>query len=179
MPTPVGHAIGGLAVYLAARDRPIREDLPIAVACAGASLLPDLDFAIGPFAGRSYHHYFTHSLGFTALFALAAYLVCRFLGRTRSFRDAMVLSAAYLSHIFLDMLGRDTTPPFGVQLFWPLSDVFTLSPVSLFDEVRRGTLGKLFGLHNWLAVAKETLILGPITVLLWWKRSLVRPSPLP
>jgi membrane-bound metal-dependent hydrolase YbcI (DUF457 family) len=166
MPTPMGHAIGGLAVYLASRDRPLREDLPLALACAGTSLLPDLDFAIGPFAGQSYHHYFTHSLGFTALFFLAAYLVCRFLGRARPFRDAAILSTAYLSHILLDMLGRDTTPPFGVQLLWPFSEAFYLPPFSIFDEVLRGTFGRLFGLHNWLAVVKETLILGPIAALL-------------
>ncbi len=179
MPTPVGHVIGGLVVYLAARDRPIKEDLPFVAACAGVSLLPDLDFAIGPLAGKSYHHYFTHSLGSAALFGLAAYLVSRAFRRNKPLRDATVLMAVYLSHILLDMVGRDTTPPFGVQLFWPFSEAFYISPVSLFDEVLRGTIGKLFGLHNWLAVARETLILGPIAVLLWWRRPLVRPSPQP
>ncbi len=182
MPTPVGHVIGGLAVYLTSRDRliqPIQKDLPFVAVCAGVSLLPDLDFAIGPFAGKSYHHYFTHSLGFTALFGLAAYIVSRTLRKTRPLRDAAVLTVVYLSHILLDMVGRDTTPPFGVQLFWPFSEVFYILPVSLFDEVWRGTLGKLFGLHNWLAVARELLVLGPIVVFLWWWRRFSQSSPPP
>ena len=62
MPTPVGHVIGGVSVYLAARGRPSQDDLRFVAACVGVSLLPDLDFAIGPLTGRNYHH-FTHSLG--------------------------------------------------------------------------------------------------------------------
>jgi membrane-bound metal-dependent hydrolase YbcI (DUF457 family) len=171
MPTPVGHAIGGLAVYFSAKGRPIREDLPFVAVCAGVSLLPDLDFAIGPFAGKSYHHTFTHSLGFTILFAFVTYLACRFLGRPKPIRDAGVLAMVYLSHILLDMLGEDKTSPFGVQLLWPFSEAYYISPFPIFDEVWRGTLDRLFGLHNWLAVAKEVLILGPIVVLVSrWRR---------
>lgn len=169
MPTPVGHALGGLAIYLAAKDRPIPEDVAFAVTCLGVSVLPDLDFAIGPFAGRSYHHYFSHSIGFAALFAVVTYAIARGLRRTRPFRDTGVLLAVYLSHIFLDLLGKDTTPPLGVQLFWPFSAAFHISPVFVFGEVWRGTLGKLFGLHNWMTVAREVLVLSPVCALLWWR----------
>jgi hypothetical protein len=41
----------------------------------------------------------------------------------------------------------------------------------VFDDIWRGTLAKLFGLHNWLSVAREILIVGPTTALgLWWWR---------
>jgi membrane-bound metal-dependent hydrolase YbcI (DUF457 family) len=170
MPTPVGHALGAVAIYFAATDRPLREDLGMATACVGASLFPDLDFVITPFVGRSYHHYFTHSLGFAVLFAMVVYLIARGLKRTRPLRDTGLLTACYLSHILLDLVGKDTWPPFGVQLFWPFSDAFTISPLIVFDEVRRGTLGRLFGRHNWLTLAREVLILAPVAAFFWWRR---------
>lgn len=171
MPTPVGHALGGLAVYLAATRGDVRRRLGLGAACVGVALLPDLDLAIGSFAGRNTHHYFTHSLGFTALFALAAYIGARALGRARPLWDASILTAAYLSHILLDLLAKDISPPFGVELFWPFSDAFYISPILLFDDIWRGSLGKLFGLHNWLSLGREVLVLGPLIALLWWRRS--------
>jgi membrane-bound metal-dependent hydrolase YbcI (DUF457 family) len=135
-----------------------------------AALLPDLDLAIGPFAGRSYHHYFTHSLGFSVLFAGFTYLAMRRLGRVSPRRDALVIASGYLSHILLDMLAKDTTPPFGVQLFWPLADAFLISPVTVFSDVWRGSLALLFSLHNWLAMGREILLLVPVVGLLWWLR---------
>lgn len=171
MPTPVGHALGGLAVYLGATHGEVRRDLALGVACLGVSLLPDLDFAIGPFAGRNYHHYFTHSLGFAALFALAAYIGARVLGQARPLWDTGVLTGVYLSHILLDLLAKDTSPPFGVQIFWPFSDAFYISPIIIFDDIWRGSLAKLFGLHNWLSVGREVLILGPVIALLGWRAS--------
>ncbi len=171
MPTPVGHVLGGLAVYAATGDKPLKKDLTFAAACVAVSLFPDLDFAIGPFAGRSYHHYFSHSLGFAALFGLGAYLVARAFGRSKPLRDAGILFAIYLSHIFLDLLAKDASPPFGVQLLWPFSEAFHMSPFAIFDEVWRGTLSKLFGLHNWLTVVREVVILAPVGAALWWWRN--------
>ena len=171
MPTPLGHVLGGLAVYAASRDKPLREDLTFAAACVGVSLFPDLDFVIGPIAGGSYHHYFSHSLGFAALFGLGTYLVARATHRSKPLRDAGILFAVYLSHIFLDLLAKDPSPPFGVQLLWPFSGAFYISPILIFDDVWRGTLGKLFGLHNWLTVAREVVILAPFGAVLWWWRN--------
>ena len=171
VPTPVGHALGGLAVYIGGQyGEGVRKDWTLLGATLVAALLPDLDLAIGPFAGTSYHHYFTHSLGSTALVAGIAYWTMRKMGRASPGRDASVIAAGYLSHIILDMLTKDTTPPFGVQLLWPLSDAFFISPVSIFSDVFRGSLTLLFGLHNWLAMGREILVLVPVVGLLWWLR---------
>lgn len=167
MPTPVGHALGGLAVYLLGERR---QGLgkPLATAAVATALAPDLDFALGPLLGGNYHHYFTHSVGFLALFAAAVYLVSRYRGRPRPRQDALLLGAAYGSHILLDLLAKDTSPPFGVELFWPLSKAFVISPVVIFDDIWRGDLATLLGLHNWLAVAREIAILGPLVLVLAW-----------
>ena len=79
---------------------------------------------------------------------------------------------SYLSHVVLDVLSKDTAPPYGLELLWPISDRFHISPILVFDDIWRGTRSKLFGLHNWLAVGREVLVVGPPTalVLFWWKR---------
>jgi membrane-bound metal-dependent hydrolase YbcI (DUF457 family) len=173
MPTPVAHSLGGAAVLLlSSAGRPL--DRKLLVATLVAASLPDIDFGLGFLAGRNLHHYFTHSLGSTLLFSIGAYLASHAFGRERPELDAMVLGACYLSHIVLDLFSTDTAPPYGMQLFWPLSQEFYISPVLLFDDIWRGTLAKLFGLHNWIAVAREVLIVGPpaLVTLLWWRRSL-------
>ena len=171
MPTPVGHALGGLAAYLAAPPtKKAQQDWTLLGATLLAALLPDLDLAIGSFAGRSYHHYFTHSLGFSVLFAGIAFWAMGRMGRAPAGRDALVMASGYVSHILLDLLGKDTTPPFGVQLLWPFSDAFFISPVPVFSDVWRGSPAVTFGLHNWLAMGREMLVLLPVVGLLAWFR---------
>jgi membrane-bound metal-dependent hydrolase YbcI (DUF457 family) len=180
MPTPAGHLLGAAAVYFGSTDRPLREDWGLAAACVGSSLFPDLDFAITPLVGRSYHNYFTHSLGFAALFGVAVYFLARELKRSAPLRDTAILTAVYLSHILLDFLGKDTSPPIGVQLFWPFWDGFFKSPVIIFGDVWRGSLARLFGLHNWMTMAWEVLVLMPVVILLRRRgrhRASSSPSP--
>ncbi len=142
-------------------------DQKLILASVASACLADIDFGIGFLLGRNVHHYFTHSLGFTLLFAGAAYS----LSRERAF-NTLVLGASYLSHVLLDLLSKDTAAPYGVELLWPLSSEFYISPILVFDDIWRGTLAKLFSLHNWLAVAREVLVVGPLAaiVALWWRR---------
>lgn len=176
MPTPVAHSLAGLAVYFgASKER--QEDLALLGAAVVSACFADLDFGLGFLTGENYHHYFTHSLGFTTVFFAASYAVARFAKRTRALHDAAILGVAYLSHVLLDMLSKDTAAPYGVELFWPFADTFVISPVLVFDDIWRGTLAKLFGLHNWLAVAREVAIVGPLVlVMLWWRRRRARYS---
>ena len=168
VPTPVGHSLGGLAVYLAARWP--QKDWFLLGAVVVAALFPDLDFAIQPFTGRSYHRYFSHSLGFTVLFSVAAYLLMKTVGRKSPGRDAVLIGVGYVSHIALDFFSNDSHPPFGVQLFWPLSDGFVISQVQIFHEVWRGNLAILFGPHNWITAGIEFLVVLPLVVFLGWLR---------
>ncbi|MCI0410427.1 MAG: metal-dependent hydrolase [Acidobacteria bacterium] len=168
MPTPVGHALAGLAIYASGRRPRLREDWPFAAAVVGSALLPDVDFVLGFFVGRNLHHHFTHSLGATAFYFLACLGPCG-LGRSGW------LTFAYASHLLLDLFSKDTAPPFGIQLLWPVSAGFYISPVLVFDDVWRGSLAMLFGWHNWLAVGREVLLLGPLAALAWrWRARYVR-----
>jgi len=171
MPTPVAHALAGTGIYLSSSRR---RDRWLWLTAVIAACFADIDFGISFLAHQNYHHYFTHSLGFTTFFGLGAYFFSRLAGRPRPGRDALILGAAYLSHVLLDMLSKDTAAPYGVELFWPFSDTFTISPVLVFDDIWRGTFEKLLGLHNWLAVLREIFIVGPVVLWLGWRR---RHSP--
>ena len=170
MPTPVAHSLAGTTIaLLSSGKRPL--DRYLFAASVVAAAFADIDFGIGFLIGRNVHHYFTHSIGFTLLFAGVGYLTARAFARDRPAFDALVLGVSYLSHILLDMLSKDTAPPYGLELFWPLSDRFYISPILVFDDIWRGTLAKLFGLHNWLAVGREVLVMVlPTAVALWWWR---------
>jgi membrane-bound metal-dependent hydrolase YbcI (DUF457 family) len=171
MPTPVAHSLAGATIALLSnRTGPVEPKLLAATLVAAC--LADIDFGISYLLGRNVHHHFTHGIGFAALFAGVVFLASRALSRPLPARDALILGVSYLSHLGLDLFSTDTAPPYGLQLLWPFSDEFYISPILLFDDVWRGTLVKLFGLHNWLAVSREILIVGPPTAIvwLWWRR---------
>src|SRR5262249_40103231 len=79
---------------------------------------------------------------------------------------AVGVAAAWSSHILLDWLGNDTSPPIGIMALWPFSDGYYQSSLLLFDAIsRRYWLPQEFIWGNLRAVAKEVLILGPIAWL--------------
>jgi membrane-bound metal-dependent hydrolase YbcI (DUF457 family) len=165
MPTPVAHSLAGLAIGFVSQRRK-RPDRNLVILAIASACLADFDFAISFMTGVNYHHYFTHSLGFTVLFSLAVYAAARVAGRAQPGFDTLVLGVSYLSHVLLDLVSEDTAAPYGLELLWPFSDRFFVSPVLLFDDIWRGTLAKLLGLHNWIAVGREALIVGPPAALL-------------
>ena len=75
MPSPVGHILGGAAVYLAGVRKEDRSRAIMGVVLLG-SILPDFDFLPGYFFAKlsTYHHGISHSLTFAALFGLAVFL---------------------------------------------------------------------------------------------------------
>ncbi len=171
MPTPVAHALAGTAVYLSAfRGGRRRKDLVLFAAAVVAACFADLDFGLNFLTGENYHHYFTHSVAFASLFMLGAYFFSRLSTRVAPGRDAGILALAYLTHILLDLFSKDTSAPYGLELWWPFSDAFYIAPFTVFDDIWRGTLQKLLALHNWLAVAREVLIVGPVVLFFWWRR---------
>jgi membrane-bound metal-dependent hydrolase YbcI (DUF457 family) len=146
MPSPLGHFLGGIA----------------AAGLTGASLstLPDIDFLFGT------HSTYTHSLGAVAVVALLAYAWSRQAG------EALATSMAYASHLLLDWMGDDTTPPIGIMALWPLTDAFYQSDLHWFMAISRRYWLPGFWIHNLTAVAREILVIGPIAglVFLWMRK---------
>ena len=166
MPSPVGHALGGLIVGLALNPRALGTLGTLGtVACA--AIAPDLDFLWGR------HNMETHSLGAAVLAGLAA---CT---RGKNPKLALAVTLAWSTHVLFDWLGSDDTPPLGVMALWPLNSTFYFADAFVFEAISRRYWLPNFVTHNAWAVVKETLTLGPpfllLTGLRWRARRRSRP----
>jgi membrane-bound metal-dependent hydrolase YbcI (DUF457 family) len=159
MPTPIGHALGGLVAgaLVAGRGAPDvtigARRVPVAVVCGLFAMLPDIDFLVGG------HRRVTHSLGAVVVAgALVAVIDRR--------RPAVWIAAgvAYGSHVLLDWLGHDTAPPIGVMALWPFDSAFYQSQYSVFYPVCR----QYWLVDCWVSVAGalawEVALLGPLAL---------------
>ena len=158
MPSPVGHGIAGAALALAF-DRPASSDRVSARLTIAAVLLavaPDLDFLLGGHRGP------THSLAAAVLVGGVVWALLR--GRAADAgRIALICASAWASHVLLDWLGTDTSPPMGLMALWPFSHDYFEAPVHLFSAVsRRFSRPELFWIPNLLALLRELVILGPV-----------------
>ncbi len=176
MPSPLGHALGGAAAaWLAGGRLPRNVHATIVFPLIGGRLrrtlgpsaleaalfgtvavLPDLDLLAGV------HRTVTHSIGAVVLAGMAAFLVTR--GRWPAI--AVGVMAAWGSHLLLDWLGADMSPPAGLMALWPFTSSYYQSPFGFFDAIsRRYWLPDEFIWHNLRAVAKEAVVLAPVAWL--------------
>jgi membrane-bound metal-dependent hydrolase YbcI (DUF457 family) len=153
VPSPVGHALGGLIVGGALAPSAL-------LICAVAGVLPDIDFAWGG------HNRQTHSLGAAIIAGLVVF------AWKRSPRLALAVTLSWATHVLFDWLGSDDTPPLGVMALWPLNSNFYFADAFVFEAISRRYWLDNFIPHNTWAVIKEILILGPIVVIafLWRAR---------
>ena len=168
MPTPIGHALGGLALAFIADSAARRQQLSPALLLGSAAIavVPDFDLLMRA------HRTYTHSLGAVLIVGAVSWLVLR--GRVpNAMQGAAVLMAAYGSHLMLDWAGKDTSFPPGLTILWPFSSTYYVSGWDLFGEVsRRYWLPAEFLLGNLAALAREMLMLLPLLFLAWalWSR---------
>jgi len=153
MPSPVGHALGGLLAGLSVLPAPSRAGLVVA---AAAAVFPDIDFLWGR------HNMETHSVGAALLAGLAVLAWTG--GRQASLAVAVTL--AWASHVLFDWLGSDDTPPLGVMALWPWSSDFYFGDAYVFDAISRRHWLPGFVRHNVLAVVRELGLLVPPVVVL-------------
>jgi hypothetical protein len=108
----------------------------------------------------------THSLGAAVMAGLAVLAWTR----GRDVRLAVLVAAAWASHVLFDWLGSDTTPPIGVMALWPFSADYYFAYAYWFEAISRRTQLPNFWSHNLWAVATELVLLGPLTLLTaWWR----------
>lgn len=184
MPSPLGHALGGLAAgwLIAGAPAPPAtgratratprtrepEARPWVTTWRGAALLatlamlPDVDLLFGV------HSMYTHSVGA----ALIVFLAAVALTPTHRVVTGLACAAAYGSHVLLDWMGNDTTPPIGVMALWPFSSVYYESDLHWFMAITRRYWLPNFWTHNLVAVAREVGTLGIVTLAVyWWRRA--------
>jgi hypothetical protein len=77
--------------------------------------------------------------------------------------------AAWISHVLLDWLGTDGTPPIGIMALWPWSDGFYESTLHLFAPIERRWWMPNFLSHNLAAAAREAVVLLPVVWFVWWR----------
>lgn len=147
MPSPLGHALGGLAVGLAAAAPRDRGLLGL---CVVAACLPDIDFGWGR------HNMETHSIGFAILLGIVV------LAWKRSTRVAVAATLAAGTHVLFDWLGSDDSPPLGVMALWPFSSDFYFAEAYVFATISRRYWLPGFVMHNVAAVLREVVILLPL-----------------
>lgn len=172
MATPVAHALAGWAAGSVLTPARKRLDAALLAACVALAVAPDLDFLPGLLQGTPalYHQGVTHSLLVGALVAGLAAWALALLGRGGRWVVAP-LFGAYASHLVVDLFGPDGRPPYGIPLFWPLSDRPFLAPWTLLPGVEHAEatstptgewLAAVLAPANLAAVGTEVLWLGPL-----------------
>jgi len=155
VPSPVGHALGGLIVGELLAPSAL-------ILCAVAGVAPDVDFLWGG------HNRQTHSLGAAVIAGVVV------LAWKRNPRLALAVMLSWASHVLFDWLGSDDTPPLGVMALWPLNSNFYFADAYVFEAIsRRYWLDNFFS-HNAWAVMKEILLLGPVASVAWWLRRRIK-----
>jgi len=151
VPSPIGHALGGVIVGEVLAPSAL-------LICAVAGVVPDIDFAWGG------HNRETHSLG-AAIIAGVVVLAWK-----RNPRLALAVTLSWATHILFDWLGSDDTPPLGVMALWPLNSNFYFADAYVFEAISRRYWLDNFITHNAWAVIKEVLILGPLAAVMAYVR---------
>lgn len=154
MPSPIGHALGGIA---AAWRLVPRRDRHAAALVAAIAVAPDLDLLVGTHRGAS------HSVGAALIVGAAAWIVLR------SPRWAAAAALAWGSHVLLDWLSNDTRPPIGIMALWPVSREYYKSAIEIFPPVSRRYWEARFWVYNLRAVAAELILLGPVAAVVAWR----------
>jgi inner membrane protein len=171
MPSPVGHALAGLSVHvLLARDEAELWSAPRAATIVLAALAPDLDLLLKLTDGLNHHQAEVHSVGFALIVGLAAFGVFRARRLPRAGAVGVAACLAWGSHLLLDYLSRDTSPPIGLMALWPFSATYYKFPWPIFLDIYRSLAPSALA-HDALAAAWEVALLLP---LLWlahrWRR---------
>ena len=150
MPSPIGHALGGIAAAWVAAPR---RNWNAAITLAAVALAPDLDLLVGDHRGIS------HSVGAAVVAGTIGWIV------TRRPRWGLAIGLAWASHVALDWLSNDTRPPVGVMALWPLTRDYYKAAIEIFPAVSRQCCGTRFWLYNLRAALVEGLILTPLLLL--------------
>jgi hypothetical protein len=162
MPTPLGHALGGMAAgWAIARGRSAAggDWRKHGLWFAALGMFPDIDLLFHVHRGP------THSIAAALLAGAAAFAALRHM------RLAIAAACAYATHPLLDWLGADSSLPRGVMALWPLTRDHYQSAVEVFDSVWRRNETPDFWQHNIIAVAREVIILAPLAWLAWSTQS--------
>lgn len=171
MPSPVAHSMMGLAVYITStKKEEIISSWKRFLFFIFLANLPDIDFLPVFIFGFSIipniHQGITHTIGFSIVAGLFFALLYGSKGGN-VLKGFLLVFSLLSSHIFLDYLTVDSTPPYGFKLLWPFSDKPLTSSVSIFDGLAKKSLEELLSYGNFRVVLREMAIFLPLTFLIY------------
>ena len=175
MPSPIGHCLAGVCGFMLTKKCvPRSKRACLLIASVGMANLANLDVLPGLLLGdpRIFHHRGTHSLIAAAIVSLLMYAIA---SRAKLVVRVWTIWAGslYLSHVILDLLVSDPIPPFGVQLFWPFSRSYFISPATPFPrfdyfDPTIGIVPSILTAHNGGTILVEMLLFAPFLGLSWY-----------
>ncbi len=135
MPSPIAHLSSGYAIAqlfpLNKKNCQRRNEIIQILFVLFVAVAPDLDFIPQLLTGVKLHHGLTHSLVFTIGFTVVVWGLGYFLQGRLSKRLFLLTLMLYGSHLLLDFFTEGGP---GIQLFWPFTDAYYRSPVTIFPE---------------------------------------------
>jgi membrane-bound metal-dependent hydrolase YbcI (DUF457 family) len=173
MPSPVGHTLFGLGMYIAwcKNLKFFYKEWKLFLWIVVCANLPDFDLFVGIAMGNlsKVHQGVSHTLGFALVVWLVTYITLK------AFKARYAVSVSFLSfllvllHIFLDAFNNDSRPPIGVRLLWPFSDkYFRWYP--LFYPVPHSKITDVFSNSFVNAMCYEFILLfAPFLLICYFK----------
>ncbi len=175
MATPVAHSLTATVVFMVIKKRlPSWRDGLFGLYLLSANL-SDFDFLPGLLLGdieRFHRGSTSHSIGFAILCGLLVYTIARWRRAEHPGRIGGLTAGLVGSHVLIDWLTRDPSPPTGVPALWPITGEYYTASWPLFLNVERNGLDSLdVWLHNLLGATLEFGVLLPPLLLAWfWGR---------
>ena len=181
MSLPVSHEMAGLSLGLAwvlprgrVADwtRAIKARFGFLLMTLFLAMAPDLDIFPGLLSGHlnAFHQGLTHTAGWCLLFAFGMYACWHAFHPEDGWRCWLFFSAVALSHLLVDFMTEDGRLPYGIMAFWPLSNQYFISGLSMFLGPEKATFRALFQWHNAKVMLVDALWCLPLLLaVLAWK----------
>jgi inner membrane protein len=171
MPSPIGHALAGVAFFEGRPGLFLKNKWLDALCFAFLANLPDGDFLPGLIRGHPnlYHHGIFHSLGAALAIAGLSGLFF-FLKKQPAWKRSFMVFLVFYSHLLLDFFTWDFAPPYGLPIFWPFSTKYFIAAHPFFINITRSAhsanfFSSLFSRHNLDAALRELVLLGGLALL--------------
>jgi membrane-bound metal-dependent hydrolase YbcI (DUF457 family) len=180
MPSPVGHILGGAAVYLAGTRREVRSGKVLVITLL-ASILPDFDFLPGILIGdmRAFHHGISHSLAAAVLFGGLVFLFKKWRQADMALLMGLLAASSYASHVLLDLVSVNDGAR-GVPVLWPLSNRYFGVNLGLLGFFRYGPISEgVWSIIRWDNLSplfRELIIVGSLVIVFLWKERILAAS---
>lgn len=183
MPSPIAHSLIGVALGSALLLPAVPGSISgffseaknqywLLAGCVVLANLPDIDFLPGILIGslNSFHHGFTHSLGWILLVSTGLWCLCRFRRPDPGFTLWMVMTTLLTSHLIADFFCEDRGAPYGVLLWWPLSSHYFDGSPNLFFAMEKSSVAAVLTFANLGPAFWEACVgCGILAAVIAWK----------